>query len=74
MRIQPEGCPQEAPESLQRRFREIRRTTLELCAPLEPDDYGIQSMPDVSPPKWHLAHSTWFFETFLLIPHLTDYR
>ncbi|HEX5034034.1 MAG TPA: ergothioneine biosynthesis protein EgtB [bacterium] len=73
MRIQAEGCPRGAAD-LQRQFREIRRTTLEICEPLEPDDYGIQSMADVSPPKWHLAHSTWFFETFLLQPHLKDYR
>lgn len=74
LRIHPEGCPQETPESLQARFREIRRKTLDLCSTLEPDDYGIQSMPDVSPPKWHLAHSAWFFETFLLQPYLKDYR
>lgn len=74
LRIQTAGCPQEAPERLQSRFREIRRSTLDLCSTLEPDDYGIQSMPDVSPPKWHLAHSTWFFETFLLQPFSKDYR
>ncbi len=45
-----------------------------LCQPLEVEDYGLQSMPEASPIKWHLAHTTWFFETFLLTPHLSDYR
>lgn len=51
------------------RYRNTRERTESLCAPLEPDDHGIQTMPDVSPPKWHLAHTTWFFETFLLAPN-----
>jgi hypothetical protein len=44
----------------------IRMQTEALCRPLETEDYVIQSMPDVSPAKWHLGHTTWFFETFLL--------
>ena len=56
------------------RYLEIRRTTEQLCRPLEPEDYVVQSMPDASPAKWHLAHTTWFFETFLLTPHVTGYR
>ncbi|MFQ3649593.1 MAG: ergothioneine biosynthesis protein EgtB [Gemmataceae bacterium] len=52
--------------SLAARFRAIRATTLRLVAPLAIEDFGLQSMPDCSPPKWHLAHTTWFFETFLL--------
>ena len=47
-------------------YREVRRTTEALCAPLEIEDYVIQSMPDASPAKWHLAHTSWFFETFVL--------
>src|SRR5262245_60435401 len=47
-------------------YREVRETTEALCAPLEIEDYVVQSMPDASPAKWHLAHTSWFFETFVL--------
>jgi ergothioneine biosynthesis protein EgtB len=47
-------------------YQEVRRTTEALCAPLETEDYVIQSMPEASPVKWHLAHTSWFFETFVL--------
>jgi ergothioneine biosynthesis protein EgtB len=47
-------------------YRSVRETTQALCAPLLPEDYVVQSMPDVSPPKWHLGHTTWFFEQLLL--------
>jgi ergothioneine biosynthesis protein EgtB len=56
------------------RFRRIRRQTEELCRPLAIEDYGLQSMPETSPPKWHLAHTTWFFETFLLSRFHDGYR
>jgi ergothioneine biosynthesis protein EgtB len=55
------------------RFAEVRARTLALCAGLEPEDYVVQSMPDVSPAKWHLAHTTWFFEHFVLEQHLDGY-
>jgi len=48
------------------RYRSIRSRTEEICKPLSVEDYVIQSMEDVSPTKWHLAHTTWFFETFVL--------
>jgi ergothioneine biosynthesis protein EgtB len=56
------------------RFRDIRRQTEALCSPLVAEDYVVQSMPDVSPAKWHLAHTSWFFETFLLSRHVPDYQ
>jgi ergothioneine biosynthesis protein EgtB len=52
--------------SLQQRYDEVRAHTEALAAPLSPEDQTVQSMPDVSPTKWHRAHVTWFFETFLL--------
>jgi ergothioneine biosynthesis protein EgtB len=60
--------------SLLARFREVRCETERLCSPLEPEDYQLQSMPECSPPKWHLAHTTWFFETFILAAQSADYR
>jgi ergothioneine biosynthesis protein EgtB len=51
----------------------VRETTERLAAPLHPEDQVVQSMPDVSPTKWHRAHVTWFFETFLLKEHLPGY-
>ena len=56
------------------RYHAVRKATERLCEPLATEDYVVQSMPDASPAKWHLAHTTWFFETFLLLPHLPDYR
>lgn len=53
-------------EQLLGHFQAVRNASLALCEPLATEDYIIQTMPDVSPPKWHLAHTTWFFETFLL--------
>ena len=59
--------------SLLSRYVDVRRATERLCAPLCTEDYVVSSMPDVSPTKWHLAHTSWFFETFALAPHLSDY-
>ena len=65
----------ESPQpDLAARYRSVRRQTEALCAPLAPDDCQVQIVPEVSPPKWHLAHVTWFFETFLLKPYLPSYR
>ena len=55
-------------------YAAVRQQTELLCRPLAVDDYGVQPMDDASPPKWHLAHTTWFFETFLLKPFAERYR
>ena len=59
---------------LAHRLREVRDRTGLLCSPLEIEDYVIQASDSVSPPKWHLAHTTWFFETFILMPYAPGYR
>jgi ergothioneine biosynthesis protein EgtB len=56
------------------RYQSVRRFSEYLCEPLVTEDYVVQSMPDVSPTKWHLAHVSWFFETFLLFPAIPGYR
>jgi ergothioneine biosynthesis protein EgtB len=58
----------------QRAFTSVRAFTESLCKSLKTEDFVVQSMPDVSPTKWHLAHTSWFFETFLLLPHLPAYK
>ncbi len=61
-------------EGLIERYREIRNFSERLCETLEPEDCVVQSMPDVSPTKWHLAHTSWFFETFVLKVWMPEYR
>jgi len=56
------------------KYRSVRALTEALCKPLETEDYIIQSMPEASPAKWHLAHTSWFFETFVLQAGVPDYR
>ena len=58
---------------LAERYTAVRGLTEQLASPLSPEDQCIQTMDDVSPTKWHRAHTTWFFETFLLKPHLAGY-
>ena len=69
--VLPETRPAEV---LAARYTHVRRVSLEICEPLQTEDFVVQSMPDASPAKWHLAHTSWFFEQFLLQPILAGYR
>ena len=64
----------DSPEALSARYQRIRSASIYLCRTLKTEDFVVQSMPDVSPTKWHLAHITWFFEHFVLQPHLSGYK
>ncbi|CAE6887657.1 Dimethylhistidine N-methyltransferase [Pseudomonas marincola] len=66
--------PKPAPNALLDYYLQVRRRTETLITPLEPEDMVVQSMPDASPSKWHIAHTSWFFETFLLSPQLKGYK
>jgi ergothioneine biosynthesis protein EgtB len=56
------------------RYKAVRQATRQLCAPLSPEDLMVQSCPEASPVKWHLAHTTWFFETFVLREFVANYK
>ena len=73
-RDRPGGSAADAESALGQAFCSVRQQTEKLCEPLTPEDMMVQSCPEASPAKWHLAHTTWFFETFLLSQFLPDYR
>lgn len=58
----------------QSRYRQVRAESVALCAPLQTEDYVVQPCAEVSPPKWHLAHTTWFFENVILSRFISNYR
>ena len=60
--------------SLLARFRDVRQATMDFCRPLTPEDLMVQSCPEASPIKWHLAHTSWFFETFILSEFVAAYQ
>ena len=59
---------------LLKKYKEVRKYTEDICKPLHTEDYVVQPIGDVSPPKWHIGHVTWFFETFILKPNAKDYK
>lgn len=61
-------------QALLEKYLKIRKHSELICSPLETEDYVVQPIADVSPPKWHLGHTTWFFETFILLPHFSGYK
>jgi ergothioneine biosynthesis protein EgtB len=73
-RAEPRAVLTTARPGLAARYRQVRVFSEELCRPLAVEDYVIQSMPDASPTKWHLAHTSWFFETFVLAAADPGYR
>lgn len=68
------GTSPDRAQCLIEKFRRVRDFSTHLCRDLEPEDYVVQSMPDVSPTKWHLAHTSWFFETFVVKVWMQRYR
>ncbi|MDO9315911.1 MAG: ergothioneine biosynthesis protein EgtB [Burkholderiaceae bacterium] len=68
------GSADASPGDLAARYAEVRSMSMRLTEPLSDEDCQVQSMPDASPAKWHLAHLTWFFETFVLEPHEPGFR
>src|SRR4051812_10789444 len=72
-RLAPATAP-ETPDAAVRRYRAVREASVALTPSLTPEDQQAQSMADASPVKWHLAHPTWFWETFLLKPRLAGYK
>ena len=70
----PHAAHSEQVHALQRAFRRVRSDTLALCEPLVTEDYGLQTAPFASPPRWHLGHTSWFFETFVLAAANADYQ
>ncbi|MBL4675267.1 MAG: ergothioneine biosynthesis protein EgtB [Mucilaginibacter sp.] len=55
-------------------YKKVRQRTDAICEPLQTEDYVVQPVADVSPPKWHIGHTTWFFETFILKPYFAEYQ
>jgi ergothioneine biosynthesis protein EgtB len=74
MYYQPDPEKRQSTMNLSNRFLEVRSHSEALCAPLQTEDYVAQPVVDVSPPKWHLAHTTWFFEAFIIQKFVKRYQ
>jgi ergothioneine biosynthesis protein EgtB len=72
--VAPAGLQTSDVATITERYHAVRDFSETLCEPLETEDYVVQTMESVSPTKWHLAHTSWFFETFVLRPHLDSYE
>src|ERR1700730_5214347 len=70
----PIAAASAAPAPLLARYQAVRAATLAFCRPLSPEDLMVQSCPEASPVKWHLAHTSWFFETFVLREFVAAYK
>lgn len=68
------GTSAKYPTPLATRFNKVRQQTLNFCQPLTVEDHGLQAIAETSPPKWHLAHTTWFFETFILKAFVKNFQ
>src|SRR5258706_12302320 len=72
-RVKKRGIPP-LRTALMKRYQAVRQFSRTICETLVAEDYVIQTMPEASPTKWHLAHTSWFFETFVAKPNLPNYR
>src|SRR6476620_9500094 len=72
--LKKSGTVPKRKNSWREQFLNVRRYSEFICEPLAVEDYVVQPCETVSPPKWHLAHTTWFFEEFILVPHYKNYR
>lgn len=68
------STPAKTANKLRDQYRDVRNRSTTICEPLQKEDFVVQPVVDVSPPKWHLGHTTWFFETFILQPHMDGYE